>query len=291
MKYNSTGKDVNVILNIKHHYKITTVLFVLILVCLIADLTWTIVHPRPTRFLWFVVLLYFAIKISRERDPEKCIWRQEYKRQKKQAEEAGISYQENRRVVRTPKRYLIEIPLILILIYVFLYFPNVAWEYRASWEYKEEIAWYKNRAERSEQEYGESEGKSEKYKIFPDAIPRDAKCVKWRSFPGFWQSREYIYLSMKMPTGYIQDTIKHYAPNAEILYYTVDDEDPEIVYGWWNDEDTIGFDDFPGIDSEDKQAENVVIYLLSDDCGMETGYGFWVNEQENIICFFARGRS
>lgn len=94
-----------------------------------------------------------------------------------------------------------------------------------------------------------------------------------------------------MPMEYIQDTIKHYAPTAEVLYYTVDDEDPEFAYGWWNDEETIGFEYFPGIDYEDKQAENVLIYLLSDDCGMETGYGFWVNEQENIICFFARGGS
>lgn len=145
------------------------------------------------------------------------------------------------------------------------------------------------------QEYGEDyykenlEGIGEKYKIFPDAIPGEAENVKWYAFPGALQARECIYLSMKMPLEYIQDTIKQYGSNAEILYYTVDDEDDPC--GWWNDEETIGFDYFPGIDDEDKQAEYVVIYLLSDDCGMETGYGFWVNEQENIICFFANGRS
>ena len=106
-------------LNTKHSYKITTVIWGFVLLSLIADLTWTIMHPRPTRFLWGVILLYFAIKIFRERNSETCIWRHEYKKQKKQAEEAGISYQESRRVVRTPKSYIIEIPLLLFLVSVF----------------------------------------------------------------------------------------------------------------------------------------------------------------------------
>lgn len=296
MKHLSIKEEVAAALNTKHHYPITTALFILIIICLIVDLAWTIPHPRPTRFLWFIVLLYFAVKLFRERDSEQCIWRQEYNRQQEQAEEAGISYEENRRIVKNPKIYLLEIPLILVIISVLLYLPNAFWPYRANWEYKGEIAWYKNINERLTQEYGESymNGKDpgKKYQIFPDTIPKEAKCVKWYVLPGAQGSGSgYIYLSMKMPMEYIQDTIKHYASTAEILYYTVDDEDPEFAYGWWNDEETIGFEYFPGIDYEDKQAENVLIYLLSDDCGMETGYGFWVNEQENIICFFARGGS
>lgn len=143
-------------MNTKHHYPITTALFILIIICLIVDLAWTIPHPRPTRFLWFIVLLYFAVKLFRERDSEQCIWRQEYNRQQEQAEEAGISYEENRRIVKNPKIYLLEIPLILVIISVFLYFPNAFWPYRANWEYKGEIAWYKNINERLTQEYGES---------------------------------------------------------------------------------------------------------------------------------------
>lgn len=312
-------------MKIKHTYQITTVLFGLTLSCLIADLAWTVLHPRPTRFFYFVVLLYFAVKLFRERDSKKCIWRQEYQKQKEQAEEKGIPYIENRRVVRNPKIYLMEIPLILVIISGILYLPNATWPYRANWEYQEEIAWYKNKAKHIEQEFGEDYGK--KYEIFPDAIPKEAKCVKWYSFPGFWQSWSCIYLSMKMPMESIQDTIRCYASKAEILYYTEDEDgDPQ---GWWNgeilsyadedgnteiedeeaeneneetgdadredgdteEEDIIGFDSFPGIDCEDKQAENVVIYLLSEDCGPETGYGFWVNEKESLICFFARGRS
>lgn len=259
-------------MNTKHHYRITTVLFVFVLVFLISDLAWTILHPRPTRFFWFLSLLYFTVRLFRERDAEKCIWRQEYKKQKVQAEAAGIPYQESRRIVRSPKIYIIEIPLILFLLFVFFYLPDAAWSYRAPWEYKGEIADYKNMD-------------SEKYKIFPDAIPKEAKYVIWNNFPGFWQARSRIYLSMKMPAEYIQDTIKQYAPNAKILSYSEEDE------YWWDSEGNIGCDSFPGVDYEDKQAENVVIYLFSDDCDYETGYGFWVNEQENTICFFANGRS
>lgn len=269
-------KGVYPALNTKHHYRITTVLFVLVLICLIIDLVWMILHPRPTRFFWFLLLLYFAVRLFREKNAEKCIWRQEYKKQKVQAEAAGISYQENRRVVRSPKIYVIEIPLLLFLLFVFLYLPDAAWSYRAPWEYKGEIADYKNMD-------------SEKYKIFPDAIPKTAKYERWNNFPGLGQARLHIYLSMKMPAEYIQDTIKQHAPNAKILSYSKEDE--EYMGGWWDSEGNIGCDSFPGIDYEDRQAENVVIYLLSDDCDHETGYGFWVNEQENTICFFANGRS
>lgn len=229
-------------LNAKHHYKITTVLFVFVLICLISDLVWTILHPRPTRFLWFWVLLYFAVKIFREKNF---------------------------------KKYLIEIPLILVLISVFLYLPNAAWPYRAPWEYKGETAYYKNTGKRIKQEFGKDyyneyiKESGEKYKIFPDAIPRTAKCVRWYNFPGFWQARMRIYLSMKMPAEYIRDTVKHYSPSAKILSY-----DEEWPGGWWDSEGDVGWDSFPGIDYEDKQAENVIIYLLSDSCDNETGYGF-----------------
>lgn len=278
-------------MGIKHSYKITIVIWGFVLIGLIADLVWTILHPRPTYFMWLWVFFYFVVKIYRERDTQKCVWHREYKRQKKKAEEEGIIYKEDRRIVRMPKMYIIEIPLILALIYVLLYLPNALWPYHAAWEYTREIAWYKNMAERLKQEFGEYDSYEEvleTYKVFPDVIPKEARYVKWFVFPGMLQANGYIYLSMKMPAEYIQDTINRYKTTAEILYYNEEDEEePDSYWGWWNDDYSIGQDSFPGICYGESQAENIVIYLLSEDIDIDKhGYGFWVNEKANVICFF-----
>lgn len=263
----------------------------LVLAGLTADLIWTVLHPRPTCFVWLWVFFFFAVKIFRERGVQTCVWRREYKKQKRKAQEDGTALEEDRRVVRTPIVYMIEIPLILALIYVLLYFPNALWPYHAVWEYSGDIAWYKNMPVRLKQEFGEDEAFDEAdrmYKIFPDTIPKEAQYVKWYVFPGMLQANGYIYLSMKMPEEYIRDTVNRYKAAAKILRYNEEDEeDPDSFRGWWNGDHSVGQDSFPGISYEDAQAENIVVYLLSEDIDIDKhGYGFWVNQKGGVICFF-----
>src|SRR5574344_1383568 len=80
--------------------------------------------------------------------------------------------------------------------------------WRASWEYKSNIRQLKNNSLSGEFDH------------FPDAIPKDAREVKWRVCDGFLQADSYCYLYFETANA---DTISgylcEYEDNATIYEY------------------------------------------------------------------------
>ena len=148
---------------------------------------------------------------------------------------------------------------------------NVFFPYHAPYEYKKDIGALKSMYE-------------EKFYFFPDMIPTSATKVEWVSSPGMMQGSAYRFLFMKADKEYLHAIIDTFQQNATI--YVWDDQ-----YGWVNfdlERELLLGECKYKIDPSERN--DVKIYVLYDSLepGKEHNAGFFVNNKESYICFFAQ---
>ena len=157
---------------------------------------------------------------------------------------------------------------ILVLCYLGQWL-NLIFPYHASYEYEKDIAVLKEDA-------------SQEYYHFPDEIPNGASDVQWVCFPSLLQGSGYHKLYFNADEAYLQEIYNTYAEYATI--YTYDQ------YAWVNQ--NVGKSiTFPGEnDIEKTERKNVEVFLLYDsqDANHVHNGGFYINQTEGYICFFAQ---
>lgn len=157
---------------------------------------------------------------------------------------------------------------ILILCYLGQYL-NIIFPYHASYEYEKDIATLKTEA-------------SQEYYHFPDKIPAVASDVKWRCVPSFLQGSGYHNLFFYADESYLQKIYNAYVEEATIYTYS--------QYAWVNNDTgkSAIFPDASGIDeAERKNVEVFILYDNQDINHLHNG-GFYINQTEGYICFFAQ---
>ena len=160
--------------------------------------------------------------------------------------------------------------IVLWIFYAFFgqYF-NIVYPYRASYEYKKDMASLKTDS-------------LQEYYFFPDRIPKGAAGVKWMCAPNLMQGIGYEKLFFYAEDSYIQEICNTYKEGATIYKYN--------EYAWTNNEmEKIIY--FPGEhDIDIEQRENVEVFMFYDnqDVNHLHNCGFYINWIEGYIGFFAQ---
>lgn len=148
-------------------------------------------------------------------------------------------------------------------------FLNIFFPYHASYEYKKDITTLKEDA-------------LQEYYYFPDEIPEKASKVKWMCVPSFMQGSDYHKLFFFTDESYIQEIYNTFSEEAIIYTYN--------QYAWINN-DTQKMATFPGDSAIDEnERKDVEVFMLYDnnDINHLHNGGFYINQTEGYICFFAQ---
>lgn len=146
---------------------------------------------------------------------------------------------------------------------------NFLFPYHASYEYKKDIMSLKEEA-------------FQEYYYFPDEIPEKASKVKWMCLPSFMQGSGYHKLFFYTDEAYLEEIYTVFAKEATIYTYE--------QYAWIN-KDTKQMASFPGDSAiEVSERKNVEVFMLYDnnDINHLHNGGFYINQKEGYICFFAQ---
>lgn len=257
-------------------YHTTFILDVLCILITCVWFIWCIVHPRPSHLIIWFLFLYFAVRLYKEMNMQDYVWRTEYqrsikawKKRKRQATKQNEDFKEqrpvpDRKIARAPFDYILLIPVCLWLVWVFVSPLNMIFNGHMRWEYKGDIRELKK-------------AKFDEVYFFPDELPESAKKVKWHVMPQFvWGGSINECLYMECDMDYVREIVNQYKEQADISTYN------EKV-GYWGD----GVN-FPGRNymEEGREMEYTVYMLYDDERDERQVYGFYVNEEQGIICYF-----
>lgn len=158
---------------------------------------------------------------------------------------------------------------IWILYCLFAQYLNVLYPYHAPYEYKKDMATLKA-------DY------LQKYEYFPDSIPKEASGVKWMCCPSMMQGMGYEKLFFYAEETYLQEICNTYEDKATIYTYS--------EYAWMNNKmkKTISFPGDHDIDKEEREHVEVFILYDNQDAKHSHNGGFYINQTEGYIGFFAQ---
>ncbi len=226
----------------KEYHKATHVFAVLLTVAAIAAFLHWAIHPRPAHLGMALLLLFVTWRVWRmaplevyEADPKKC----------------------NKALWGD----LIGLPVALWIVLVFLSPLELAFSTHMPWEYKWEVKAMK-------------ENYSERYYYFPDVIPKGAKKVVWKQYPGYLQGTAFKYLMFHIDEEYIREEIEKYEADATLL--TPDEAEQVSVY-------PLSCEVAP------ERREHMQIYMLYQAENPEEypqAMGIMVDKEQGMICYF-----
>lgn len=226
----------------KKYHKATYVFAVLLTVLsALAFLHWAI-RPRPSHLGMTVLLAVTAWRTWRkaplevyEADPKKCS--------------------------KSLRGYLLGLPVALWIVLVFLSPLEMAFPTHMPWEYKWEVKAMK-------------EDSPNRYYYFPDAIPKGAKNVIWKQYPGYLQGKAFKYLMFTADEAYIRAELEKYEADARVL--SQEALEPVSVY-------PLSQEVAP------ERREQVQIYMLYQAENPEEypqAMGIMVDKEQGMICYF-----
>ncbi|MCH5248718.1 MAG: hypothetical protein J1E98_02235 [Lachnospiraceae bacterium] len=185
-----------------------------------------------------------------------------WKKQKREAKKRGeiFEYPRPAKPKKMAERFL---PLFFATLffgyiaYVSCAFINILFPARMSYEYKSDIAKFK-------------ENNFDAYYFFPDEIPKDAENIEWIVLPSFMQGSGTEVLIFGAPGEYIQEVIAAYSQDAQICGIE-EDMSFKIYY-------------------DETRLEKLTIYKIydNDDRNHVHMWGFFVDDGISRIGFFSQ---
>lgn len=223
----------------KQYNKSIYVFAVLLFVASTAAFVYWVIRPRPSHLGIAVVLLFCAWRVHRQSPLEI------YERDPKKAD-------------KSVRGYLFGLLPLLWLTIVFLSPLELAFPMHMPWEYKWEIKAMKENA-------------PDRYYYFPDEIPKGAKNIVWKQYPGYLQGKAFKYLMFSAEEDYIQKELDKYKEDTRL----VSQADVSV---------------YP-LHREVKQEhrDQMRIYMLYQAQNPEDypmAMGIMVDEEQGMICYF-----
>lgn len=226
----------------KEYHKATYVFAVILSVAATAALLFWAIRPRPAHLGMALLLLFAAWRVWRkaplevyEADPKKCS--------------------------KSLRGYLFGLPVALWIVVVFLSPMEMVFPSHMPWEYKWEVKSMK-------------ENSPNRYYYFPDEIPKGAKNVVWKQYPGYLQGKAFKYLMFNADDAYIQAELEKYAADAKVV--TPEALEPVSVY-------PLSQEVVP------ERREQVQLYMLYQAENPEEypqAMGIMVDKEQGMICYF-----
>lgn len=226
----------------KEYHKATHVFAVLLSVAATAACLHWAIRPRPAHLGMALLLLLVAWRVWRiaplevyEADPKKCS--------------------------KSLRGYLFGLPVMLWIVLVFLSPLELAFPTHMPWEYKWEVKAMKEDA-------------PNRYYYFPDEIPKGAKKIIWKQYPGYLQGKAFKYLIFQADEEYIRAEIEKYEADATLL--TPDEAEQVSIY-------PLSCEVAP------ERREHMQIYMLyqaEDPEEYPQAMGIMVDKEQGMICYF-----
>lgn len=143
---------------------------------------------------------------------------------------------------------------------------NVLYPYHAAYEYRSDIANYKEGAA------------GEYYQEFPN----EAKDIKWICFPSLMQGSGYDALFFYADSDYVKGPYEKYSVSATKYCYS--------NYGWENGKTgkTVTFPKINDMTEEEKSDTTVFVTYDNENPNHPHSSGVYINQTEGYVCFFTQ---
>nr|MBQ8253787.1 hypothetical protein [Lachnospiraceae bacterium] len=165
---------------------------------------------------------------------------------------------------KSVRGYMLGLLPLLWMVVVFLSPLELIFPTHMPWEYKWEVKTMKENA-------------PDRYYYFPDEIPKGAKNIVWKQYPGYLQGKAFKYLMFTADEAYIQTELEKYKELTEPAVYDAGTKTWDIsVYPLERE-----------VASEHR--DEVDIYLLYRATNPEEypwAMGLMVDEEQGMICYF-----
>ncbi len=222
-------------------YVFSVILFVLAAVALVH---WAI-RPRPAHLGVAVVLLFCGWRVYRQSPLEV------YESNPKKAD-------------KSVRGYMLGLLPLLWMTIVFLSPLELALPTHMPWEYKWEVKAMKEDA-------------PNRYYYFPDEIPKGAKNIVWKQYPGYLQGKAFKYLMFCAGDAYIQAELEKYEDDVAPAVYDAENKAWDVsVYPLHQE-------------IAPERVDDIEIYLLYKADNPEeypAAYGLMVDREKGMICYF-----
>ncbi len=223
----------------KQRHKATYIFAILLFVVGTAAFVFWMVRPRPAH-LGIAATLAF------------CGWRV-YRWSPLEVYEA-----EPKKADKSVRGYMLGLLPLLWMVVVFLSPLELVFPSHMPWEY----AWEVNAMK---------EDVPSRYYYFPDEIPKGAKNIVWKQYPGYLQGKAFKYLMFTADEAYIQSEIETYEEEAVLM--TAQDVTVYPIHR----------------EVAPERRDKVEIYMLYQSENPEeypSAMGIMVDEEQAMICYF-----
>lgn len=223
----------------RQYHKATYVLAVLLSVLAVAAFLHWAIRPRPAHLGMALLLLFVAWRVWRKAPLE-------------------VYQADPKKSSRSVRGNLIGLPVALWIVLLFLSPLEMAFPSHMPWEYKWEVKAMK-------------EDLPSRYYYFPDEIPKGAKNIVWKQYPGYLQGKAFKYLMFTADEAYIQAELAKYEADATLLT-----SEMVSVYPLMQE-----------VSLERREhVEIYSIYLASSPEEYPYAMGIMVDREQGRICYF-----
>ena len=223
----------------KPYHKATYIFAMLLFVLAAVAFVHWMIRPRPAHLGIAVVLLFCGWRVYRQAPLEV------YDKDPKKAD-------------KSVRGYMLGLLPLLWMVVMFLSPLELIFPTHMPWEYKWEVKAMKENA-------------PDRYYYFPDEIPKGAKNIVWKQYPGYLQGKAFKYLMFTADEAYIQTELEKYKQDATLVSHA-----EASVYPLERE-----------VASEHR--DEVDIYLLCRATNPEEypwAMGLMVDEEQGMICYF-----
>ncbi len=223
----------------RQRHKATYVFAALLLTAAAVAFVFWAVRPRPAHLGMSLVLLFCGWRVYRWSPLEV------YKANPKKAD-------------KSVRGYMLGLLPLLWIVLVFLSPLELAFPSHMPWEYAWEVKEMKETA-------------PARYYYFPDKLPKGAKNIVWKQYPGYLQGKAFKYLIMTVDDAYIQAELEKYKEDAvsvsadEVTVYPLSREiKPERV----------------------GQVEIYMLHQAENPEEYPSAMGIMTDREQGMICYF-----
>lgn len=223
----------------KQRHKATYVFAILLFVAAAVAFVFWMVRPRPAHFGIAVALAF-------------CGWRV-YHWSPLEVYEA-----DPKKADKSVRGYMLGMLPLLWMVLVFCSPLELAFPSHMPWEYAWEVKAMKEDA-------------PGRYYYFPDELPKGAKNIVWKQYPGYLQGKAFKYLMFNIDDDYIQAELEKYSEDvtlmsaSEVSVYPISRE----------------------IAPERKEKINIyMLYRAENPEEYPSAMGIMVDEEQDMICYF-----
>ncbi len=226
----------------REYHKATYVLAVLLSVLTVVAFVHWAIRPRPAHLGMALLLLFVAWRVWRKAPLE-------------------VYLADPKKSSKSVRGDLIGLPIALWIVLVFMSPLELAFPNHMPWEYKWEVKAMK-------------EDFSSRYYYFPDEIPKGAKDVVWKQYPGYMQGKAFKYLMFTADEAYIQAELAKYEADATLL--TSEMMETVSIYPLTQE-----------VSLERRgHVEIYSLYLASSPEEYPSAMGIMVDKEQGMICYF-----